>query len=63
MQPDRETIRHETIRHETIRHEPIRIETDKARAGETPHVVRYVLAFSMAGAIIAMLLSWLYMYH
>lgn len=32
------------------------VATDQARAGSTPHVVRYVLAISLALAIIAMLL-------
>jgi hypothetical protein len=32
------------------------IATDDARAGSTPHIVRYVLAISLALAIIAMLL-------
>lgn len=38
--------------------EPVHIDSDKARAGSTPHVVRYVLGFSMAGAIIAMAIAW-----
>lgn len=32
------------------------VATEQARAGSTPHVVRYVLAISLALAIIAMLL-------
>lgn len=32
------------------------IATDDARAGATPHVVRYVLAISLALAIFAMLM-------
>lgn len=32
------------------------IATDDARGGSTPHIVRYVLAISLALAIIAMLL-------
>lgn len=32
------------------------ISTDDARAGATPHVVRYVLAISLALAVLAMLL-------
>ncbi|MEA3388619.1 hypothetical protein [Sphingobium sp. CCH11-B1] len=32
------------------------IATDQARAGSTPHVVRYVLGISLALAVIAMLL-------
>jgi hypothetical protein len=31
------------------------IATEKARAGSTPHIVRYVLGISLALAIIAML--------
>ena len=37
---------------------PVHLETDSARGGMTPHVVRYVLGFSMAGAIIGMALGW-----
>lgn len=33
--------------------------TDHARAGETPHIVRYVLAFSLAFAILAMSAIWI----
>lgn len=32
------------------------IGTEQARAGSTPHVVRYVLVISMALAIVAMLI-------
>ncbi len=33
------------------------IATDKARAGSTPHIVRYVLGISLTLAIIAMLFA------
>ncbi|WP_193391521.1 hypothetical protein [Erythrobacter sp. SG61-1L] len=36
----------------------IRMETDEARAGSTPHIVRYVLGFSLALAAIAMTIVW-----
>lgn len=32
------------------------IGTDQARAGSTPHIVRYVLAISLALAILAMVI-------
>lgn len=32
----------------------VHVATDKARAGSTPHIVRYVLAVSFGLAIIAM---------
>jgi hypothetical protein len=31
-----------------------KIDTTKARQGETPHIVRYMLAISLAAAIVAM---------
>lgn len=34
----------------------IHIATDQARAGSTPHIVRYVLGISLALVIVAMLL-------
>ncbi|HTN15650.1 MAG TPA: hypothetical protein VL094_12680 [Sphingomonadaceae bacterium] len=34
------------------------IETDEARAGSTPHVVRYVLFFSLTLAAVAMTIAW-----
>ncbi|RXR29030.1 hypothetical protein [Sphingobium fluviale] len=33
--------------------------TDHARAGETPHIVRYVLAFSLALAILTLSAIWI----
>lgn len=33
---------------------PVEISTTRARAGRTPHIVRYVLAISLGLAIIAM---------
>jgi len=38
--------------------EEVHIEDDDARAGSTPGVLRYVLLFSTALAIIAMTLVW-----
>jgi hypothetical protein len=35
------------------------IETDDARAGQTPHVVRWMLGVSLALAVIAMTVVWL----
>ncbi|MHA6765977.1 hypothetical protein [Sphingobium ummariense] len=36
------------------------VTTDEARAGSTPHIMRYVLAISLALAVVAMLLVlWL----
>lgn len=32
------------------------IDTEQARAGSTPHIVRYVLAISLTLAVIAMLI-------
>jgi hypothetical protein len=37
---------------------PTRIETDDARAGSNEGVVRWVLAISLAGAIIALTVIW-----
>ena len=37
----------------------IHIETNQARAGTTPHVVRWVLAISLALAVIAMSAVWI----
>ena len=39
--------------------EEIHLDTDEARAGDTPHIVRYVLAIGLALAIIAMSASWI----
>ena len=33
--------------------EPIHVTTDRARAGSTPHMTRYVLGFGLALVIIA----------
>ncbi|NOW46381.1 hypothetical protein FHW96_002541 [Novosphingobium sp. SG751A] len=38
--------------------ERIVLETNKARAGSTPHLVRYILVVSMALAIVGMGLIW-----
>ena len=37
----------------------IHIETDEARGGSTPHIVRYVLAISLLLAILAMSAIWI----
>ncbi|WEK47931.1 MAG: hypothetical protein P0Y56_06440 [Candidatus Andeanibacterium colombiense] len=37
----------------------VHLETDEARGGSTPHIVRYVLAVSLALAIIALAGVWL----
>lgn len=37
----------------------VHIETDEARGGTTPHVVRFVLAISLALAVIAMSAVWI----
>ncbi len=37
---------------------PIRESTDDARQGVTGHHVRYVLAFSFVGALLAIFLAW-----
>ncbi len=38
---------------------PMHISTDDVRGGTTPHIVRYVLAFSMLLAVIAMSAIWI----
>lgn len=35
------------------------LNTDQARAGSTPHVVRYVLGFSLLLAIILLSIIWI----
>lgn len=37
----------------------VHIETDEARGGSTPHIVRYVLLISLTLAIIAMSTIWI----
>lgn len=39
--------------------EEVHVDTDEARAGSTPHIVRYVLLISLALAIIAMSAVWI----
>lgn len=39
--------------------EEMHLDTDEARAGDTPHIVRYVLAIGLALAIVAMSVSWI----
>lgn len=36
----------------------VHLTTDEARAGTTPHIVRYVLLFSLLLAIVALTLVW-----
>ncbi|MEO7248298.1 MAG: hypothetical protein ABIW31_07550 [Novosphingobium sp.] len=40
--------------------EETHIDTDAARAGETPHIVRYVLGFSLTLAVVALGLVWFF---
>ena len=40
--------------------ENIHLSEDKARAGETPHIVRYVLGASLALIIVVMLVVFLW---
>jgi hypothetical protein len=37
----------------------VHVETDEARGGRTPHIVRYVLAISLFLAIAALSLIWI----
>lgn len=37
----------------------VHIETDEARGGSTPHIVRYILLISLGLAILAMSLIWI----
>jgi len=37
----------------------VHIETDEARGGSTPHIVRYVLVISLVLAVAAMSLIWI----
>jgi hypothetical protein len=39
--------------------EEVHIETNEARGGSTPHIVRYVLIISLLLAIIAMSVIWM----
>jgi len=41
------------------RGEEVHVETDEARGGSTPHIVRYVLLFSLFLAIVALSLTWI----
>ena len=43
--------------------EKIEVSTDEARAGTTPHVVRYVLAISMALVIVLFAVLLFYSYR
>ena len=37
----------------------VHVDTDEARSGETPHIVRYVLIISLFLAIFAMSVIWI----
>lgn len=39
--------------------EEVRLNEDEARAGSTPHIVRYVLFFSLLMAILALSAIWI----
>lgn len=39
--------------------EEVHLDTDEARAGDTPHIVRYVLAIGLALAIITLSMVWI----
>jgi hypothetical protein len=39
--------------------EEVHIETDEARGGSTPHIMRYVLGISLVLALAAMSLVWI----
>ena len=39
--------------------EEVHVETDEARGGSTPHIVRYILAISLFLAIAALSLVWI----
>ncbi|MFA7586921.1 MAG: hypothetical protein WCY11_12115 [Novosphingobium sp.] len=39
--------------------EETHIETEEARSGSTPHIVRYVLAISLVLAIVALSVVWM----
>jgi len=49
----------DTVSSKTAFHAPIHISECDARAGSTPHVVRYILAISLFLAIVAMSLAWI----
>ena len=42
---------------------PIHVESEDARAGSTPHVVRYVLAISLILAVVALGVIWAVFRH
>lgn len=41
------------------RGEEVHVDTDEARGGSTPHIVRYVLLISLVLAIIALSVTWM----
>jgi hypothetical protein len=49
----------DTISSQAASHAPIHISQDNARAGSTPHIVRYVLGISLFLAVLAMSLAWI----
>jgi len=59
---DEEIKRKNTMADEVDAPKPTIEPTTKARAGITGHNVRYVLAFGLAGAIVAFLIIGLYFY-
>ena len=42
---------------------PIHVEAEDARAGSTPHIVRYVLAISLFLAVVALGVIWAIFRH
>jgi hypothetical protein len=59
----RTIAQHRTLVMDEQHPEPQHIATDKARAGTTPHVVRYILAISLVLAIVAMMVIWGLAHH
>lgn len=39
--------------------EEVHVQTDEARSGQTPHIVRYVLGISLTLAILALSAVWI----
>jgi hypothetical protein len=46
-------------REEDRRGDGVHVPSDQARAGSTPHIVRYVLAISLSLAILATSIIWI----
>ena len=57
LRPDRGRDRITDAKH------PEDLTTDDVRQGATGHNVRYVLVFSLAGALVALGLTWAWIYH